>query len=246
MPSVLAVDLTPQLSGWWAPVVAFVAGLVSFASPCVFPLVPGYLSFISGEQVVDGRPRRNLTPILLFIAGFTVVFTLYGAFAHTFVEIFRGPTGQRVAGLVVVVLGVLMIGYAVGRGSVKLYGEKRPFLHKVRPGVAGAFPLGMAFAAGWTPCVGPVLGALLALGLTGSSARSAGLLVCYSLGLGLPFLVLGLGVQTLMGALGWVRRNYRAISAVSGTVLVVLGVMLITGTFTRYLNAPLQRFGPGL
>jgi len=242
----LAADLTQQLSGWWAPVVAFAAGLVSFASPCVFPLVPGYLSFISGEQVVDGSRKRNLTPILLFIAGFTVVFTLYGAFAHTFVRIFRGPVGQKVAGAVVVALGVLMIGYALRRGSIALYAERRPFLGKVRPGIAGAFPLGMAFAAGWTPCVGPVLGALLALGLAGSSARSAGLLVCYSLGLGLPFLVLGLGVQTLMGALGWVRRHYRVISALSGTILVVLGIMLITDTFTRYLNTPLQRFAPGL
>jgi cytochrome c-type biogenesis protein len=242
----LAADLTQQLSGWWAPAVAFAAGLVSFASPCVFPLVPGYLSFISGEQVVDGGRQRNLAPILLFIAGFTVVFTLYGAFAHTFVRIFRGSAGQKVAGAVVVALGALMIGYALRRGSIALYAERRPFLQKVRPGIAGAFPLGMAFAAGWTPCVGPVLGALLALGLGGSSARSAGLLVCYSLGLGIPFLALGLGVQTLMGALGWVRRHYRAISAASGTILVVLGVMLFTGTFTRYLNTPLQRFAPGL
>jgi cytochrome c-type biogenesis protein len=217
----LAADLTQQLSGWWAPAVAFAAGLVSFASPCVFPLVPGYLSFISGEQVVDGGRQRNLAPILLFIAGFTVVFTLYGAFAHTFVRIFRGSAGQKVAGAVVVALGALMIGYALRRGSIALYAERRPFLQKVRPGIAGAFPLGMAFAAGWTPCVGPVL-------------------------LGIPVLALGLGVQTLMGALGWVRRHYRAISAASGTILVVLGVMLFTGTFTRYLNTPLQRFAPGL
>jgi cytochrome c-type biogenesis protein len=242
----MLADLTQQLSTLWAPGVAFLAGLVSFASPCVFPLVPGYLSFISGEQVVDGAPRRNLAPILLFIGGFTLVFTLYGAFAHTFVHIFRGPTGQKVAGVVVLVLGALMIGYAFRRGPLRLYGEHRPFLGKVRPGIAGAFPLGMAFAAGWTPCVGPVLGALLALGLAGSSVRSAGLLVCYSLGLGVPFLILGLGVQTLMGALGWVRRHYRAISAASGTILVVLGILLITDTFTRYLNAPLQRFGTGL
>jgi cytochrome c-type biogenesis protein len=104
----------------------------------------------------------------------------------------------------------------------------------------------MAFAAGWTPCIGPVLGGILALAASsGSSARGAILLFVYSLGLGLPFLLVGLGVQRLMGAVGWIRRNYRAIAGVSGVLLVIVGVMMLTGTFTRLL-APLARYAPGL
>jgi cytochrome c-type biogenesis protein len=254
----MIADATESLSRWWAPAVAFTAGIVSFASPCVFPLVPGYLSFVTGESVagidreqastVSTRTRtRNLLPILLFIAGFTLVFTLYGAFSTTFVRIFKGRTGQVIAGLVVIAVGLLLVGYAIGRGWLALYAERRPFLRKVRPGVTGSFPLGMAFAAGWTPCIGTVLSAILTMAAaSGGALRGATLLAIYSLGLGVPFLLLGLGVQWLTGTLEWVRRHYRGISVVSGAVLVVLGVMLLTGTFTRYLNAPLLRFRPGL
>ena len=252
----MIADATESLSRWWAPAVAFTAGIVSFASPCVFPLVPGYLSFVTGESVagIDREPpstvstrTRNLLPILLFIAGFTLVFTLYGAFSTTFVRIFKGRTGQVIAGLVVIAVGLLLVGYAIGRGWLALYAERRPFLRKIRPGVTGSFPLGMAFAAGWTPCIGTVLSAILTMAAaSGGALRGATLLAIYSLGLGVPFLLLGLGVQWLTGTLEWVRRHYRGISIVSGAVLVALGVMLLTGTFTRYLNAPLLRFRPGL
>ena len=114
------------LTSWWAPALAFVAGLVSFASPCVFPLVPGYVSFVSGERAVDGETQRPLLPILLFIAGFTIVFTLLGAFARRFVPIFKGDVGQWVGGAVVIAIGLFMIGYALRRGSVTLYMERRP------------------------------------------------------------------------------------------------------------------------
>ena len=249
----MLADTTSALARWWAPALAFVAGIVSFASPCVFPLVPGYLSFVTGASAVDGgmagdvdRPRsRRILPIVLFIGGFTLVFALLGAFAST-VRFFKGSTGQTIAGLVVITLGLLMIGYAFGRGSIALYAERRPFLHKVRPGVAGAFPLGMAFAAGWTPCIGPVLSGIFFIASTQSTSRGVLLLVVYSLGLGVPFLLIGLGVQWLSGTLRWFRRNYRAITVVSGSLLVGMGIMLITGTFTRYLIAPLQRFAPGL
>src|SRR5947208_520609 len=136
-----------------------------------------------------------------------------------------------------------MIGYASGRGSIALYAERRPFLHKVRPGVAGAFPLGMAFAAGWTPCIGPVLGGIFFIASTQSTARGVLLLVVYSLGLGVPFLLIGLGIQWLSGTLQWFRRNYRVITVASGSLLVGMGIMLITGTFTRFLIALFLRAG---
>jgi cytochrome c-type biogenesis protein len=138
-----------------------------------------------------------------------------------------------------------MLAYALRRGGSALFAERRPFLSRVRPGTVGALPLGMAFAAGWTPCIGPVLGGILAIATTGGTARGVLLLVSYSLGLGVPFLLVGLGVQRLMGALGWVKRHYTWIAGASGTLLVVVGVMLVTGVFTRVF-APLARFAPGL
>ena len=238
-------DTSDTVTHLWAPLVAMLAGFVSFASPCVLPLVPGYLSFVTGEAVTDeGRGRwHRLAPILLFVAGFTVMFTLYGAFASTFVHLVKDRRGQIVAGVVIVVLGVLLIGYALGRGSIRLYAERRPFLERVHPGTAGALPLGMAFAAGWTPCVGPVLGAILGLAAVGSSRWGAFLLLCYSLGLGIPFIALGLGVEWLTGSARWVQRHYRAIAGVSGSLLVVVGVLVATGEFTRRL-APLIKYGP--
>jgi cytochrome c-type biogenesis protein len=242
---VLAELADTGLSSWWAPVLAFAAGVVSFASPCVLPLVPGYLSFVTGGRATEGEGRRPLVPILLFILGFTIVFTLLGAFAGSFVRFIRDPWFQRVAGLVVVVLGLVMLGYALGRGSTRWYAERRPFLERVRPGTTGALPLGMAFAAGWTPCIGPVLGGILAIAASGGSVKGAALLVVYSLGLGLPFLLLGLGADWVTRSMGWIRRHYRAIAAVSGTFLIAIGVLLMTGTFQR-LIAPLARFAPGL
>jgi cytochrome c-type biogenesis protein len=234
-----------DLTAWWAPALAFAAGVVSFASPCVFPLVPGYVSFVTGERATEGEANRPLLPILLFIAGFSVVFTLLGAFSSALLPSVRGVTGQRVAGAIVLVFGVLMVATALGRGSVRLYAEHRPFLQRVRPGPVWAVPLGMAFAAGWTPCIGPVLGGILALASQGSTARGSLLLLCYSAGLGLPFLVVGLGIGRFMGAVGWVRRHFAPITAISGAMLVLVGVLLLSGQFTR-LFAPLARYAPGL
>lgn len=239
----LALDASGSVGSWWAPFLAFLAGTVSFASPCVWPLVPGYLSFISGGRAVDDSDRP-IAPILLFVVGFGLVFVSLGVFA-SLIPWVRGVAGQRISGGIVVVVGLLMVAYALRIGGLGLYRERRPFLEKVRPGRVGAVALGAAFAAGWTPCIGPVLGAILTLARNGGTPRAILLLTMYSLGLGLPFVLIGLGVQRFMGAYGWIKRNYRWIGGVSGALLVALGVLLLTGQFNRWV-APLQSRLPGL
>jgi len=242
---VIADFVQTGLASWWAPALAFAAGVVSFASPCVFPLVPGYLSFVSGGQVDEERP---VMAIALFIAGFAVIFSALGAFTRVFQRILRSPVGIRVSGGVIIVFGILMLLYALQVGWPGLYAERRPFLSRAKPGKAWAFPLGMAFAAGWTPCIGPVLAGVLTIAAAqGGSARGAFLLFVYSLGLGLPFLLVGLGVRRLMGAFQWVKRNYHWIAGISGVVMVTVGVLIVTNVWVRLLGPLLRtisRFTP--
>lgn len=237
-----------DLTAWWAPFLAFAAGIVAFASPCVLPLVPGYLSFVTAAGDSPGsapppahRVRPKALPMLLFVAGFSVVFTSLGAFAGVFVPVVRSTTGQRVAGLVVLAVGAFLLLYAFRVGSASLYGERRPLLARVRPGGAAAFPLGMAFAAGWTPCIGPVLAGTLALATAQSDpVRSALLLFSFSMGLGVPFVLIGLGIGGLMRRLGFLQRHFHAIAGVSGSVLVAIGLLLVTGAWIR-VTSPLLR-----
>jgi len=236
---VLADFVQDGLSTWWAPALAFAAGVVSFASPCVFPLVPGYLSFVAGGEAQD--ESRPIVPILLFIGGFAAVFTALGAFTGAVTKVLRSPAGVRVSGAIIIAFGVLMVLYALRLGSPSLFAERRPLLSRVRPGRAWAFPLGVAFGAGWTPCIGPVLAGVLAVAAAqGGSLRGASLLFVYSLGLGLPFLLVGLGIRKLMGALNWFKRNYQWIAGISGGVMIAIGVLVITNTWTRLL-APILR-----
>lgn len=239
-----------DLTAWWAPMLAFAAGVVSFASPCVLPLVPGYLSFVSGAQASSGSgaggtavvpARAAMVPMVLFVAGFATVFTLLGAFAGTLVPIVRSATGQRLAGVVVLGVGVLLIVQSRRLGSAALYSDRRPLLAKVRPGRAAAYPLGMAFAAGWTPCIGPVLAGTLALAtVQGDPARGSLLLFTYSLGLGVPFILIGLGVGRLMGALDVLKRHHDAISFASGLVMALIGILLISGAWVRVMSPVLR------
>jgi cytochrome c-type biogenesis protein len=229
------VDVSEALTTWWAPALAFAAGVVSCASPCVLPLLPGYLSYVSGAAGRDGR--RPVVPMLLFVLGFAVVFTALGAFSKVFVPVFRSEWGQRVAGILVVATGLLMVLFALRVGSPALFAERRPFLSRVRPGPAGALPLGMAFAVGWTPCIGPVLAGILGLALAqGGGTWGAVLLFFYSLGLGLPFVLIGLGVSRLTSALAFVKRNYHWFAGVSGGVLVVIGILLATNLWVPLLS----------
>jgi cytochrome c-type biogenesis protein len=229
------VDFGQSLSAWWAPGLAFAAGVVSCASPCVLPLLPGYLGFISGAQGQD--ERRPILPMLLFILGFAIVFSLMGGFSRVFVRPLRSPEGQLVAGILVIGVGGLMLLYALRVGGPRLFAERRPFLSKVRPGPMGAVPLGMAFAIGWTPCIGPVLASILGLSVAqGGGLWGATLLFFYSLGLGLPFFLLGLGVSWLTGAMSFVKRNYHWFAGVGGGLLVVIGVLLATNQWVQFLS----------
>lgn len=228
------MEFAEALNAWWGPALAFAAGVVSFASPCVLPVVPGYLSFISGTQARE--ERQPIAPMLLFVLGFAAVFSALGAFSGVFVRVLRSEEGQWVAGGLVIAIGVLMILYALRVGSPLLFAERRPFLARLRPGPASAVPLGMAFAAGWTPCIGPVLAAILTLaGAQGGGVWGAALLFFYSLGLGLPFVLLGLGVTRLLRALTFVKRNYHWFAGVGGALLVSIGILLVTGTWEQLL-----------
>lgn len=229
------MDVSGALQAWWAPGVAFAAGVVSCASPCVLPLLPGYLSFVSGgRNEADSRP---LLPMLLFVLGFALVFSTLGAFTRAVVPIFRSVLGQRISGFVVIGMGTLMLMYALRVGNPALFAERRPFLSRVRPGPAGALPLGMAFAAGWTPCIGPVLAGILTLAAAqGGGLWGATLMFFYSLGLGLPFILIGIGVRRLMSALRFVKRNYHWFTGVSGALLVSIGVLLATNQWVPLLT----------
>jgi cytochrome c-type biogenesis protein len=246
----VVADLVQRgLSSWWAPALAFAAGVVSFASPCVFPLVPGYLSFVAGAALATGEEgRRTVLPILLFIAGFATVFTALGAFTGAATQVLRSTAGMRVSGLLIAVFGMLMLAEALQVGSVRLFAERRPLLARVKPGPAWAFPLGVAFGAGWTPCIGPVLAGVLAIAAAqGGSGRGAFLLFMYSAGLGLPFLLVGVGIRRLLGALAVLRRSYRWIAGVSGAVMLTIGVLVFTNTWTQVLGPVLRwisRFRP--
>jgi cytochrome c-type biogenesis protein len=247
---VIAGVVQHALQSWWAPALAFAAGTVSCASPCVLPLLPGYVAFVAGGQAPE-RGRQTMTPILLFILGFTVVFTfVFGFAAGSVSRWLRLPVGQRLAGSFVFGFGLFMLLYAVGARVPWLYREERPLLSRIQPGKAGAFPLGMAFAIGWTPCIGPVLGAILTLAAAqGGTLRALLLLFLYSLGLGLPILLLGAGMRWVMGASRFISRNYHWIAGAGGAAMMTIGVLLISGLWVRLLVPLLRlvnRFTPAI
>ncbi|MFV2175142.1 cytochrome c biogenesis CcdA family protein [Actinomadura sp. LOL_016] len=211
-----------------APLAAL-AGLVSFASPCVLPLVPGYLSYVtgmSGADLADERKGRLLAGVVLFVAGFTVVFVSYGA-------VFGGlgrwlleyqETITRVLGVVTIVFGLAFMGLVPGLQRTVKSGRLPA------AGLAGAPVLGVLFGLGWTPCIGPTLGAVQGLAITEASAgRGALLSLAYCLGLGLPFVAAALAYRRALGAFGAVKRHYPLVMRVGGGMLVLLGVLLVSG-----------------
>lgn len=229
--------------------VAVIAGLVSFFSPCVLPLLPGYLSYatgISGADLVEGRTGgrrgRMLLGSLLFVLGFAVVFVIIGSISGalgSWLVTWRREL-EVVLGLVTIVLGLAFAGWL-------------PFLqrdwriHRVPAvGLAAAPVLGFLFGVGWTPCLGPTLAAITTLSLTdGSAARGALLAAVYAAGLGIPFVLAGVAYERLLGAFAFVRRHQVAVMRIGGLMLVAVGVLLLTGWWaeaTSWLQVRLVEF----
>jgi cytochrome c-type biogenesis protein len=215
--------------------VALLAGLVSFASPCVLPLVPGYLAYVGGmtttSEMKQGR-RRLVLGIALFILGFSAVFLAYSAVfgaLGTWLIVWQDLV-TRIMGVVVMALGVVFIG--------QFSFLQRTIRPSWRPatGLAGAPILGIVFGLGWTPCIGPTLGAIQALGLTSGSAWTAMLLgLFYCIGLGVPFLLVALGLNWVTGSVAFLKRHIRVINIVGGALLVAIGLLMVTGVWTTWM-----------
>jgi len=219
------------------PILAVLAGALSITSPCCLPLVPAYVSYVSSLPVTGTTETQartvTLRASLLFVAGFTIIFTALGATASVVgvVLLTNLAAVTWVAGVLIIAVGL------AGLGLFRIPWLQREFrvdMRRVRRGPAGALPLGMAFAAGWTPCIGPVLAAILTVAASSRSAiAGAVLLALYSAGLGVPFVAIAVGYRRLGGSLGWLRRHGRAIQRAGGGLLVVVGVGYLTGTWTR-------------
>jgi len=232
-------------------IAAGAAGVVSFLSPCVLPLVPGYLSFVSGISYSDlsGEPtdparraalvRQVTMTATAFVLGFATVFVALGASATTIGQFLgsRAALFARIAGVVIVIFGLHMLG--VLRIPL-LYREKRIQTRQAPRTLIGAYAVGMAFAFGWTPCIGPVLGAVLTLAATRQTlAQGVGLLAVYSLGLGIPFLAAALGIHYLLGFVSRFRRYVRAAEIVGGLLLLAIGLLV----FFQRMTWLSQQFG---
>ena len=226
---------------WLAIPVALLAGLISFLSPCVLPLVPGYLGFIGGSVAPRGAGSRAakagrgrlLGGVLLFIAGFTVVFMsltiLGGAAGRFFIQ--YGDLITRVMGVVIILLGLVFIGmFGVAQRTL------RPQL-RGNIGLIGAPLLGLAMGIGWTPCIGPTLTAIVSVSWNlGDPGRAALLGLAYSAGLGIPFILIALGLGWATRSVTFLRRHIRAVNIIGGLMLVALGLLMVTGFWGQIMS----------
>ncbi|MFC9679670.1 cytochrome c biogenesis CcdA family protein [Streptomyces sp. NPDC056948] len=216
---------------------ALLGGLVSFFSPCVLPLVPGYLSYVtgvSGTDLAEARRGRMVAGASLFVLGFTAVFVSTGAFFGFF-----GQTLQEHKDILSKVLGVFMILLGVFFMGLMPWLTQREFRFHRRPvaGLIGAPLLGALFGIGWTPCIGPTLASVLVLSSDqGSAGRGALLTVAYCLGLGVPFVLAAVAFRKALGAFGWIKRHYVWVMRVGGTMMIVTGLLLLTGAWDRIVQ----------
>jgi cytochrome c-type biogenesis protein len=230
---------------WIAVPVAMLAGLVSFLSPCVLPLVPGYLGFLGGAvtprstSTTGGGTTQTATRsrlvlgVLLFILGFTVVFILYtvlGGTAGVFL-LQWGDLITRILGVVIIAMGLVFLGlFGFAQKELRFHVDSKA-------GMVGAPLLGVALGIGWAPCMGPTLAAILALSFNAGDPVRAGFLgLAYSLGLGIPFLLVALGFGWATKAIGFLRRHIRVVNILGGVLLILLGVLMVTGLWTDIMS----------
>jgi cytochrome c-type biogenesis protein len=224
---------------------AFAIGFVSFISPCVLPLVPGYLSAISGSSIAEiraGEKRlsRILLPALIFCLSFTVMFVALGMTATGIGSTLRDhqQTLNTIAGLMIVLLGIFFMATPF---VTRLNKDWHPDALITRAGAGGPVIAGLAFAIAWTPCVGPTLAAILAAASTADSVGHGGLLLFfYSLGLAIPFLLMAMAFDKATGAFSWLRDRYLVITFISGAILILMGILILSGELTR-LNVEAQQ-----
>lgn len=230
---------------------AFVAGFLSFISPCVLPLIPGYISFVSGASLEEMRAgqgaarRQVLISSLAFVLGFSLVFIALGASATAIGRFIfdKQPILSKIAGALIIIFGLHMMGLFK---LAFLDNEKRAQTRRKPAGPLGALLVGIAFAFGWTPCIGPILaGILVVAGSRDTIAEGVLLLAIYSLGLGVPFLLTSLAIDRFFSVAAAIRRHYHAIELTSGGLLVGIGLLIFTGQLTvivRYLQPYLPVF----
>ena len=238
----LLAAATPQADT--TVVAAFAVGFVSFVSPCVLPLVPGYLSAVSGVSIADMRSgERKLSAILwpaaIFCLSFTIMFVALGMTATSIGSALRDSkqTLDRIAGVVIVAMGVFFL---LTPFVPRLNREWRPDALISRAGAGGPVIAGLAFAIAWTPCVGPTLASILAAASAADTVGHGGVLLAfYSLGLAVPFLLTAVAFDRATTAFRWIRTRYLLVTAVSGAILVFMGVLMLTGELTR-LNIQAQ------
>jgi cytochrome c-type biogenesis protein len=217
--------------------IALLGGLVSFFSPCVLPLVPGYLSYVTGvagTDLAEARRGRMVAGALLFVLGFTAVFVssgaLFGFFGETLLE--NQGALSKVLGVLMILMGVFFMGLMPWMTQREFRFHKKP-----ATGLVGAPLLGALFGIGWTPCIGPTLASVLALSSQQSSAgRGAILTVAYCLGLGVPFVLAAVAFRKALGAFGWVKRHYVWVLRIGGTMMIVTGLLLLTGAWDRIVQ----------
>lgn len=215
--------------------ISFLEGIVTFISPCLLPMLPIYISYFAGEST--DRPRHKaLSNAITFVAGFTLVFVLLGAFAGTLGGLLTSHKTivNIVTGLVVIVFGLNFIGvFNIGL----LNRTKRSKLEVRKHSLASSFVFGIVFSIGWTPCVGAFLGsALMMASQQGSAAKGILMLFVYSMGLGIPFIISAVIIERLMTAFGWIKAHYGIITKISGILLIIVGFMMMFGMMDRFLS----------
>lgn len=229
---------------------AFFAGIISFVSPCVLPLIPGYLSFISGVSVEEMKDKDEKVRVLkrvslnsiFFILGFSVVFIILGASATFLGQFLLSKLAilYKVAGVIIIIFGLHLLGLF----KIPYLNYEKRFHARTKPlGFLGAFLVGLAFAFGWTPCIGPILAGILVLASNQETVgKGIALLGVYSLGLGIPFFLTGIGFNRFLGVSGFIKKHFKIIEIVSGVFLILVGLLIFFNSISFIAEIMLRLF----